>query len=199
MPTLPPEIMLLLLNFAPLLTPRTWQYVPVLVAGSILTPRRRMVSSALRVMGLAQVRWFGNVHRVLNRAVWSGLAVSRVLLGLLIAAFAPEGPVVVGLDHTIERRRGAKIAAKGIYHDPVRSSHSHPVKASGLRSHVLDGACPYPVGAAGVGAALPDRAGALGTRPPDSWAAPQDSPGLGTADASPAAPLAAPAAAGGCG
>ena len=133
MPTLPPEIMLLLLHFAPLFTPRTWQYVPVLVAGSILTPRRRMVSSALRVMGLAQVRWFGNVHRVLNRAVWSALAVSRVLLGLLIAAFASEGPVVVGLDHTIERRRGARIAAKGIYHDPVRSSHSHAVKASGLR------------------------------------------------------------------
>jgi len=133
MPTLPPEIMILLLNFAPLFTPRTWQYVPMLVAGSLLTPQRRMVSSALRAMGLAQVRWFGNVHRVLNRAAWSSLAVSRVLLGLLITAFVPQGPVVVGLDHTIERRRGAKIAAKGIYHDPVRSSHSHRVKASGLR------------------------------------------------------------------
>jgi len=54
MPILPPEIMLLLLNFAPLLTTRTWQYVPVLVAGSILTPQRRMVSSALRAMGLGR-------------------------------------------------------------------------------------------------------------------------------------------------
>jgi len=133
MPTLPPEIMLLLLNFAPLFTTRTWHYVPVLVAGSILTPQRRMVSSALRAMGLAQVRWFGNFHRVLNRASWSPLAVSRVLLGLLIAAFASEGPVVVGLDPTLERRRGAKIAAKGIYRDAVRSSKSHKVKASGLR------------------------------------------------------------------
>ena len=133
MPILPPEIMILLLNFAPLFTPRTWPYVPVLVAGSLLTPQRRMVSSALRVMGLAQVRWFANFHRVLNRAVWSPLAVSRVVLRLLIEAFVPAGPVVVGLDHTIERRRGAKIAAKGIYHDPVRSSKSHKVKASGLR------------------------------------------------------------------
>jgi hypothetical protein len=41
--------------------------------------------------------------------------------------------VIVGLDDTIERRRGAKIKAKGIYRDPVRSSHSHFVKASGLR------------------------------------------------------------------
>ena len=133
MPVLPPEIMLLLLNFAPLFTTRTWQYVPVLVAGSILTPQRRMVSSALRAMGLAQVPWSSNVHRVLNRAEWSPLAVSRVVLRLLITAFVPEGPVVVGLDPTLERRRGAKIAAKGIYHDPVRSSKSHKVKASGLR------------------------------------------------------------------
>src|SRR4051812_4037227 len=54
-------------------------------------------------------------------------------LGLLIAAFAPRGPVVLALDDTIERRRGKRIAAKGIYRDPVRSSDSHFVKASGLR------------------------------------------------------------------
>ncbi|GAC1461640.1 MAG: hypothetical protein PVSMB4_20250 [Ktedonobacterales bacterium] len=159
MPILPPEIMILLLNFAPLFTARTWQYVPTLVAGSLLTPQRRMVSSALRVMGLAQVRWFGNFHRVLNRAAWSPLAVSRVLLRLLIEAFVPQGPVVVGLDHTIERRRGAKIAAKGIYHDPVRSSHSHMVKASGLRSRLPDAPGAHSLGPAGVGTALPDCAG----------------------------------------
>lgn len=39
----------------------------------------------------------------------------------------------MGLDDTIERRRGEKIKAKGIYRDPVRSSHGHFVKASGLR------------------------------------------------------------------
>jgi len=55
---------------------------------------------------------------VLNRAVWSSLAISQVLLGL---------------HDTIERRRGAKITAKGIYRNPVRSSHGHFVKASGLR------------------------------------------------------------------
>jgi hypothetical protein len=45
----------------------------------------------------------------------------------------PQGPVVIGLDGTIERRWGAKIKARGIYRDPVRSSHGHFVKASGLR------------------------------------------------------------------
>jgi hypothetical protein len=56
-----------------------------------------------------------------------------VLLSLLVAAFAPTGPLLVGIDETIERRRGKRIAAKGIYRDPVRSSHEHFVKASGLR------------------------------------------------------------------
>ncbi len=87
----------------------------------------------LRITGLARERRFVNCHRVLNRAAWCPRAAARLLLGLLIAAFAPSGPVVLGIDDTIERRRGKRIAAKGIYRDPVRSSHGHFVKASGLR------------------------------------------------------------------
>ena len=46
----------------------------------------------------------------------------------------PSGAtVVIGIDDTIERRWGAKISARGIYRDPVRSSKGHFVKASGLR------------------------------------------------------------------
>jgi hypothetical protein len=52
---------------------------------------------------------------------------------LLVETFVPDGPLVVGIDETLERRRGKKIAAKGIYRDPVRSSHSHFVKTSALR------------------------------------------------------------------
>lgn len=105
----------------------------VLVVGAILAPGKRTVTAALRVMGLSQEEHFQNYHRVLNRAVWSSRAVSRVLLLMLISIFAPFGPIVMGLDDTIERRRGDKIKAKGIYRDPVRSSHGHFVKASGLR------------------------------------------------------------------
>jgi hypothetical protein len=72
-------------------------------------------------------------HRVLNRAVWSSREASRVLLGLLVEAFVPEGPLVLGIDETLERRRGKKISAKGIYRDPVRSSREHFVKTSALR------------------------------------------------------------------
>jgi hypothetical protein len=54
-------------------------------------------------------------------------------LGLLIRTFAPSGPILAGLDDTIERRWGKQIQARGIYRDPVRSSRSHFVKTSGLR------------------------------------------------------------------
>jgi hypothetical protein len=59
--------------------------------------------------------------------------VSGVLLGLLVEVFVPEGPLVVGIDETLERRYGRKIRAKGIYRDPVRSTHETFVKSSGLR------------------------------------------------------------------
>src|SRR6266511_6441079 len=71
---------------------------------------------------------------LLIRAKWSSRALSRILLSLLVRAFVPaDQAVVLGLDDHIERRRGAKIAAKGIYRDPVRSSKSFFVKTSGLR------------------------------------------------------------------
>ena len=60
-------------------------------------------------------------------------AASRVLLGLLVAAFAPAGPILLGLDETVERRWGPQIAAKGRYRDAVRSSKGYFVKVSGLR------------------------------------------------------------------
>jgi len=129
----PGFFLVLLQRFAPLFRARSWRHAEVLLVGAILAPGQRTVTSILRVSGLARERCFVNYHRVLNRAAWSGRDAARVLLGLLLAAFAPRGPVILGLDDTIERRRGKRISAKGIYRDPVRSSHGHFVKASGLR------------------------------------------------------------------
>ncbi|MEW6297661.1 MAG: transposase [Thermodesulfobacteriota bacterium] len=131
--TVPVTLTRLIVKFAPLFSKRVWDHVQVLVVGALLAPGKRTVTAVLRVMGLSQEPCFQKYHRVLNRAQWSSLAVARVLLGLLVSTFVGEGPVVIGVDDTLERRRGAKIKAKGIYRDPVRSSHSHVVKASGLR------------------------------------------------------------------
>jgi hypothetical protein len=132
--TLPTTMIQMLAPFAPLFSKGVWQHVLVLLAGVILAPGRRTVSSALRAMGLDQEKRFHRYHRVLNRASWSSRKVSRVLLGLLVEAFVPEGdPLVLGIDETLERRYGKKIRAKGVYRDPVRSTHETFVKSSGLR------------------------------------------------------------------
>jgi hypothetical protein len=133
MQTLPPAMITLLAPFAPLFAARVWCHALVLVAGTLLAPGKRTVCAALRAMGLSHSKHFARYHRALNRARWSSLAVARVLLGLLVAALAPAGPLVFGLDETIERRWGPRIAAKGLYRDAVRSSKDYFVTVSGLR------------------------------------------------------------------
>ena len=120
-------------DFRDCFTAPVWKHVLVLVAGTVLAPGKRTVSQALRVMGLAAEPGFARYHEVLNRARWNGRSVARRLLAQVLDAFLPAGEVVIGIDDTIERRWGAKIKARGIYRDPVRSSQGHFVKASGLR------------------------------------------------------------------
>lgn len=132
--TVPVEIMVVLHQFAPVFSVRIWDWVQVLVVGTLLSPRQRTVCAALRAVGLSQERQFQNYHRVLNRARWSGLEVSQMLLGLLLRAFvAGDAPLVFGADETLERRRGAKIRAKGSFRDSARSSQKRSITSEGLR------------------------------------------------------------------
>src|SRR3712207_5454234 len=80
--------------FAPLFSKSVWQHVQVLVAGTILAPGRRTVSSALRAMGMDQYKQFPSL---------------------------PSGS------------KPRQIRAKGVYRDPVRSSHHRFVKVRALR------------------------------------------------------------------
>jgi hypothetical protein len=131
---LPEAIITVLRHFERAFSERVWEWAKILLIGALLTPGKRTVTAALRVMGLRNETQFQNYHRVLNRDTWSSRVLSRILLRLLVRAFVPPAaPVVIGLDEHIERRRGEKIAARGIYRDPVRSSKSFFVKTSGLR------------------------------------------------------------------
>jgi hypothetical protein len=114
-------------------TAPSWEHVLVLVMGALLAPGKRTVSSCLHMTGRADAANFASYHQILNRACWSPRAVARRLLGLVVERLVPDGPIVIGMDDTIERRWGRRISARGIYRDPVRSSHGHFVKASGLR------------------------------------------------------------------
>jgi hypothetical protein len=132
---LPWTIIDLLNPFAPVFYgTTTWEKAKTLLVGAILAPGKRTVSAMLRVMGLDEESNYASYHHVLNRAVWSSLEVSERLLRLLLAHLDQgKGPLVFGIDETVERRWGPKITARGIYRDAVRSSHSHLVKTSGLR------------------------------------------------------------------
>jgi hypothetical protein len=132
--TTPPPVVAVLMNpFREFFTAPVWNHLLVLIAGIVLAPGKRTVSAALRVMGLGGAKDFARYHYVLNHARWSSRAVARKLLAMIIKNFLPSGPVVIGIDDTIERRWGPKISARGVYRDPVRSSHGHFVKTSGLR------------------------------------------------------------------
>lgn len=131
--TLPPDMITLLLPFAPLFSQPVFLPAQLLLVGAILAPGKRTVTSALRVMGLAEATHFQNYPRVLNRARWSNRKAAGILLRLLVRTLVPRGPLLCGIDETLERRRGAKIAAKGVYRDAARSSKSCITQASGLR------------------------------------------------------------------
>lgn len=132
--TLPTKIIQVLRHFEEVFSERVWEWAKVLLIGAILAPRERTVAAILRVMGQQNEKQFQNYHRVLSRAKWSSREVSRRLLLLLVSLFvACDAPIVVGIDETIERRRGSKIATRGVYRDPVRSSKEFFVKTNGLR------------------------------------------------------------------
>ena len=130
--------------FRPCFTAPVWNHILVLVAGTVLAPGKRTVTQALRVMGLADHPGFGRYHEALNRARWDARDVARRLLLHLLAVLWPNGEVVIAVDDTIERRWGAKIKARGIYRDPVRSSQGQFVKTSGLRWLSLAVTLPVP-------------------------------------------------------
>src|SRR3954468_10229814 len=112
----------MLTPFAVAFTAPTFRHVQVLVAGTILAGGRRTVAAALRAVGLGEERRFTTYHRVLNRGVWSALVLSRILLDLLVHTFlASDARLELGVDGTLERRRGRKVAWRGCFHDATRS------------------------------------------------------------------------------
>ena len=88
--------------------------------------------------------------------MWSSRKASQILLVQLIAVFATSGVIVLGLDDTIERRRGKQIAAKGIYRDPVRKAPRALCESKWIALVELDDAGRYSLGWACLGAAISD-------------------------------------------
>ena len=80
-----------------------------MLVGALFAPGKRTVASALQAVGVEEEPWFRNCHRVLGRAIWSSRQASRVLLMLLVEIFALEGPLMLDVDETLERRQSKRI------------------------------------------------------------------------------------------
>lgn len=89
-------------TWCPCFTAPSWEHVLVLAMGAVLATGKRTVTSCLRVTGRAEAANFASYHQILNRARWSSRAVARRLLSIVVDCLVPDGPVVIGMDDTIE-------------------------------------------------------------------------------------------------
>lgn len=131
--SLPTMILPLLANFAHVFTKPTWNYVKILLIGTILSSGKRTVTSALQAMRLSKEKNFSKYHRILNGAKWDRGQLSKILLGLLLPLIPTNCPILIAMDETIERRKGKEITAKGCYRDACRSSKSLIIYCFGLK------------------------------------------------------------------
>ena len=115
-------------------TAPAWRFVPIPVMGALPAPGRRTVTACLRIAGRAMAGNFASCHQALNRARWNPRDPAKQPARQSVARPAAQGePIVIGLDGTIGRRRGARIRARGICRGPARSSRGRFVRTSGLR------------------------------------------------------------------
>ena len=96
-------------------------------------------------MGLRDDRHFTTYHRVLNRAQWSSLRLSRLLLALITGTLlAADAPIMLLVDSTLVRRTGRRIVWKGRFHDGVRSQPGHIATSEGIHWLCLAALLPVP-------------------------------------------------------
>lgn len=138
------DILTVLAAFSSEFSRPTWKNIQVLLTGAILCRGARRVSSVLRVMGLSSVRNYSKYHRVLSRAKWNSLMLSKILFGLLVEMLPDSWPILIAVDETLERRKGKRIKAKGLYRDAVRSSQSKVVTSFGLKWECMTLIVPLP-------------------------------------------------------
>lgn len=144
MSSLSHDILAFLLPFSKLFSKPTWKKALTLLCGTLLCTRKRTVCAALRAMGLSQESSFSKYHYLLNRGEWSSLLAGKILFFMLLRLVKKDNPLVLMIDETLERRKGAKIKAKGYYRDAVRSSKSQVVKSTGLEWLVMSLSIRFP-------------------------------------------------------
>jgi DDE superfamily endonuclease len=134
---LPPEAAPLAAALTAGFTEPTGRRFAVLLTAAILTTGRRTVANLLRTLGPLAAGHRTAYQRVLSRAPWPGARIGCALAGLALRHLAPDGPVVLVGDDTVDGHTGRRVYGKARHRDPVRSTHAYTTWRYGHRWVVL--------------------------------------------------------------
>ena len=121
---LPPEARPLVGAFVFSFTSPTYQRLSALLVGAVLATGRRTVANLLRTLRHLAPGHRTDYQRVLSRAPWSGLGLGCALTRLVLDRLAPDGPVCLVGDDTVDGHKGPRVYGKARHRDPVRSTHA---------------------------------------------------------------------------
>lgn len=124
-------------QFSCCFTRPSFQTFGVIVAGWLLGHGRRTVTRVLLAGDGLKRKTFSCYHRFFSQARWNVDAVGRVVLNLVLKFIAPEAPIVVAVDDTLNRKTGKRIWAAGMHHDPLMSTAKRAVFSFGHNWVVL--------------------------------------------------------------
>lgn len=93
----------LLCEFRSVFTQPSFQIFLYLMAGWVLSPRRRFVTELIWSSGSTRRGHHSRYHNFFSKSVWELDSLSRVLAHLLVAVFAPVGILELALDDTLCR------------------------------------------------------------------------------------------------
>jgi hypothetical protein len=111
-----------LTSFAPVFTQPSLRIFLTLMTGWIVSVRHRYVTELIYGGDQVGVGHWSRFHRFFSHYAWSLDDLCLVLTRLLLAAFAPQGVVLLALDDTLCRKRGLNLFGAGMHHDPLMSS-----------------------------------------------------------------------------
>jgi hypothetical protein len=117
--------------------PQTATRLVLFFAAAILVVGNRTVSAVLRLLSLITPVNPSTYHRLFSHRRWSASKLAKVVTCFVINRFAPDGPIRVVGDETVDGHRGKKVYGKARHRDAVRSSHSHTVFRYGHKWIVL--------------------------------------------------------------
>src|SRR4051794_1179275 len=137
MSILPEPLRPLVQPMAEAFTRPTFKRFLSLMAAAVLCTGRRTVSNLLRTAGGLATGHPSSYHSVFSRRRWSPWTLARALIGTLLLRFAPDEPIPLAGDDTVDEHPGAKVYGKGRHRDPVRSSHGYTAWRYGHKWVVL--------------------------------------------------------------